>query len=485
MKDSFVNRREFLHQCAVATAACAVGVATARAQSPRPNIVFIYTDDQAAWTIGALGGPDAQTPHLDRLVAEGGICANAFVTTPVCSPSRAGLLSSRYGTEVGITDWIKPVLEQELGLEPNSSSWVRELRDAGYATGLVGKWHLGLPDRFHPSAFGYQSFAGFRSGGSTVENPELEIEGETKTVPGLTVDVLTDLGIEFIRAHANKQPFMLSIHHRSPHRPWPPHAAEDEAAYEGKKLTVPNPDYPDLDVERVEGYMRDYLESVSGVDRNVGRVLAVLDELKLSDNTIVIFTSDHGYNVGHHGLMHKGNATWITKAIRGVSEDQPSVKRPNMFDTSLQVPLIVRWPGHIAPGAKIEQAITNLDWYPTLLALAGVARSATDIRGRDFSPLLLGKSIAWDNTFYGEYSMHHTAEADLRMIRTPEWKLVLDLKNPGKDELYNLAKDPGETRNLIDVPESAAMRDSLREKIAGQMRAIKDPLVERMALRAP
>ncbi|MDZ4861589.1 MAG: sulfatase-like hydrolase/transferase [Candidatus Hydrogenedentes bacterium] len=330
--------------------------------------------------------------------------------------------------------------------------------------------------------FGYQHFAGFRIGGAKVENPELEIDGEKKIVQGLTVDVITDLGLDFIRAHAGAQPFMLSIHHRSPHRPWPPHAAEDEAPYKDKKLTIPNPEFPDLDVERVDELMRDYLESVSGVDRNVGRVMALLDELKLAENTIVVFTSDHGYNVGQHGILHKGNASWLTKAFRGVSEDQAEVKRPNMFDTSLRVPVAVRWPARIKAGTTMERCVTNLDWYPSLLALAGVEHESPGIHGRDFSPMLLGKPVAWDDSFYGEYSMHHTAEADMRMVRTPEWKLMIDFKNTGKDELYHLDKDPGETVNLIGKSEHAEIQRKLRERILERMNTIRDPLVQRMSV---
>ncbi|GMW00076.1 MAG: arylsulfatase A family protein [Candidatus Hydrogenedentota bacterium] len=479
-----IDRRAFL-QCCIAGTGALCGLPALRAAAAggtQPNIVFIFTDDQASWTIRALGGPDAYTPNLDRLFGESVTCPNAFVTTPVCSPSRLGLLTSRYGTEFGITDWIKPQLEHELGADPSLPTWVKTLRDAGYATGLVGKWHLGVPDRFHPSVFGYQHFAGFRIGGAPVENPEMEIDGEKKVVTGLTVDVITDLGMDFIRKNAKKQPFMVSIHHRSPHRPWPPHAEEDMAPYKDRKMTIPNPDYPDLDVERVEEYMRDYLESVSGVDRNVGRVMDLLKELEIEENTIVIFSSDHGYNVGHHGIIHKGNASWMTKALRDVSEDQPLRKRPNMFDTSLRVPVAVRWPGVLAPGSTMNKCITNLDWYPTLLAMAGIeAQTPTAIHGRDFLPLLKGETIPWDDSFYGEYSMHHTAQADMRMYRTPEWKLMIDYKNPGKNELYHLSIDPGETKNLIDMAEYAEIQKQLEDAILKRMRAIKDPLLDRLA----
>lgn len=476
-----LSRRRFLRHAAGVTCAAMAGLgARAGAEAGRrPNIVFIYTDDQAAWALHASGNADVHTPNLDRLFSEGVTLSNCFVTTPVCSPSRVGLLTSRYGSEVGIPDWISPQApkngeadERELGLDPSLPTWVRDLRDAGYATGLVGKWHLGVPDRFHPSHFGYAHFTGFREGGAKVIDPDLEKEGVVQSFQGLTVDILTDHAIEFVKDHAEKLPFLLSLHYRSPHAPWSPVAPEDSAPYDGKKLEAPNLDFPDLDVERVEKLMAEYLASVSGVDRNVGRVLAEIEGLGIAENTIVVFTSDHGYNVGHHGLLHKGNARWITHA-------NATVARPNMFDTSLRTPACVRWPGKLEAGARIGSAVTNLDWFPTLLALAGVSMPADrTIHGRDFSPLLLGEEVAWDEAFYGEYSIRHYTSADLRMYRSTEWKLIRDFMNEGKDELYHLAEDPGETVNLIDDEGAKAVRDQLHERLLAKMRSIKDPVLE-------
>lgn len=444
-----------------------------------PNILFILTDDQAAWAVGASGNPDAYTPNIDRLYREGAVLTNAFVTTPVCSPSRAGLLAGRYGTEVGITDWINPRggefqrKEDTVGLDPESPTWVRRLRDAGYRIALIGKWHLGTLDRFDPSHFGYESFSGFRAGGASPENPELEVDGETKIVPGLTVDIFTDYAIDFLRERDAAKPFLLSLHFRSPHAPWLPGAPEDLAPYDGKPLAVPEPDFPDLDTQKVEHDMREYLSSVTGVDRNIGRVLAALDELGLAQNTVVIFTSDHGYNVGHHGLLHKGNGGWMTNATRDIPFNDPRKVRPNMFDTSLRVPCVVRWPGVIESGSRVERVVTNLDWYQTLLAIAGLPPETDPrVHGRNFVPLLRGESTHWDDTFYGEYSIHHYTQADLRMLRTPEWKLVRDLRNPGHDEFYHLTTDPNEIRNLIDDPQFAKQLKRLDRELKARMRTI-------------
>lgn len=479
-----ISRRQFLSRSAGAAAGAfaanfALRSAAAKAAGP-PNILFIYTDDQAVWTIRQLGHANPVTPHLDRLFGESVQCANAFTTTPVCSPSRAGLICSRYGTEVGITDWIRPPdannrNEEEIGLDPATPTWVGQLRDAGYRTGLVGKWHLGTLDKYHPSQFGYDHFAGFREGGAAVENPVLEIGGEKKEVKGLTVDLLTDLAVEFIREA--KQPFMLSLHHRSPHAPWMPGSAEDAAAFAGRKLEIPNPDFPELDVERVDQLMGEYLQSVSGVDRSVGRLMALLEEMNLVENTLVVFTSDHGYNIGHHGIIHKGNGSWITLPARELAAKSPLTARSNMFDTSMRVPLAVRWPARLKAGRVVEETVTNLDWFPTLLAAAGLETPAeAGVRGRNFLPLLLGETLPWDNDLFGQYSQHHYVEANMRSYRSEDWKLVRFFGVFGRDELYCLADDPGETVNLIHTERGSGPYRRLNEKLLASMRAIGDPL---------
>jgi len=422
------------------------------------------------------GNADADTPGMDRLAAEGVKFTNFFTTTPVCSPSRVGFLTSRYGSEVGITDWIMPGPrgdnpgEAELGLDPSISTWVRDLRGEGYNTGLVGKWHLGTQDHFLPKHFGYDYFYGFREGGAKVENPLLEHDGVIAEEKGLTVDLLTDKALGFLQEAAAKDaPFMLSVHYRSPHAPWKPVAEEDAAHVKDRDLDLPDPDLDNLDHKRMDRMMREYLASVAGVDRNLRRILALLDETGLADNTVVIFTSDHGYNVGHHGLIHKGNASWLT-----LPDTTPSGRRPNMFDTSMRIPTLIRWPGVVKPGSQVKETITNLDWFPTLLAMAGL-RPKEDvlIHGNNFLPLLKGEKLDWDNTFYGEYGMHHYEVCDMRVYRTPAWKLMRDFRRPGKDELYDLINDPGETKNLIHDPAYADIRFSLSQKLNAHHQALE------------
>ena len=441
------------------------------------NIIIIMTDDQAPWALGHSGNDQAVTPNLDKLFQSGAYLKNAFTVTPVCSPSRASLMTSRYGSELGITDWINPRREPELGLAPDTPTWPQFLSTAGYNTGLIGKWHLGLLDKYHPSVFGYQTFMGFRGGGAPVKNPKLEKIGEEKVFNGLTMDILTDNAIEFVKAHAD-EPFAMSLHYRAPHAPWLPVTEEDAAPYENREMVVPHPDYPKLDTARVKKMMREYLSSVRGVDRNVGRFLKVLDDLKLAENSIVIYTSDHGYNMGHNGIWHKGNGHWVLTDPPPATPTIPKGQRPNMYDHSIRVPTAVRWPGVIKPGTEIEQTVTNLDWFPTLLAMAEVNLPAdVQLRGRSIVPVLKGETPEkWNNDLYAEYSTHHQSQTHMRMYRTPQWKLIRDFHNPGRDELYNLQKDPEERTNLINdqSEEVQAKINELNAALLKQMQSTDD-----------
>jgi choline-sulfatase len=438
-----------LAEALVATAALADGPERAGLGS-RPNIVFLYTDDQAQWAMGAYGNRDIRTPNLDRLAQAGAIFHNAFTVTPVCSPSRAALMTSRYPSELGIADWIDPQKEPDLGLAPAAIIWPELLRGFGYATMLAGKWHLGISDEFHPTRQGFDRFFGFRDGSNRPINPMLEIDGQLRHFKGSLPDLLVDEGLKFVEAHRDR-PFLLSIHFRAPHTPYAPVPEQDSAFY--RTLDPAIPDFPGLPRNRVKQITRDYYASVSSVDRNVGRLRAKIDELQLTSRTVVIFTSDHGYMIGQHGLWHKGNAAWLVAGKTGY--------RPNMFDDATRVPLLLSWPGVIRPGTKIERVVSNLDLFPTVLDFAGLGQPDNlIIRGRSLVPLLRGQSIPWDDTLFGQYDMHHDQVARMRMIRTPEWKLVRHFEPEGRDELYHLTEDSGETHDLASSTESKNREES-------------------------
>lgn len=472
--------------------------ASVKASEQGPNILFILTDDQAPWALGASGDPNASTPVKDELIRHGAYLRNAFTITPVCSPSRVNIMTSRYASEYGILDFIPHpdhiLYDPEfiVGLDPDHYiSFVEILKGAGYKTGLVGKFHLGDwtqgDMRYHPTSHGYEYFMGLTGGGTSPSDPFLEKDGQIKQFKGLTTDILADHVMAFIRENAGNR-FFLSWHTRAPHTAWLPVADDDWAPFANMDPKIPNPYYPDLDVERVKRRMREYLASTRGVDRNIGRVMSLLDELGLKENTVVIFYSDHGYNMGHNGIEHKGNGIWITKTIPEDQEDCLGRYRPNLYDNSLMVPAFVYWPGVINPGTVIDQTISSLDLYPTIVEMAGAELpNPRDhiIRGKSFLSLLKGEAdVEWNNDFYAEYSMINYCTAFLRSYRSGGWKLVRDFFDSGRDELYHIALDPEENINLIrdQRDEVRIVIDDLHNKILEQMEAINDPLLKEVQI---
>ena len=413
---------------------------------------------------------------MDKLFRSGAHLPNSFTVTPVCTPSRTSLMTSRYGSELGLTDWLNPRRERLHGLKPDAVTWPELLQAAGYRTGLVGKWHLGLLDEHHPTRHGYGHFMGFRGGGTRTADPVLEKDGKDRQYEGLTADILTDEALEFLdRERAG--PFLLSLHYRAPHTRWLPVAPEDWAPFDGLHPIIPNPEFPYLDVERVRRMTREYLASTKSVDRNLARVLARLEKLGLAGSTVIVYTSDHGYNMGQSGVWHKGNGHYVMTRNPPATANIPDGQRPNMWDRSIRVPTAVVWPGRIEPGTVIERTVSNLDWFPTLVSVAGAEVPAgAVVRGRNLVPLLLGTAERWDDELYGEYSTHHQSRTHMRMLRTPRWKLVRDFLNPERDELYDLAADPEETTNLIFHPGARAAKERLSGRLAARMRETGDRL---------
>jgi choline-sulfatase len=434
---------------------------------PRPNFVFLCTDDQAQWAVGAYGNREIKTPNLDTLARRGAIFRNAFAITPVCSPSRAALMTSRYPSELGIADWIDPRKEPDVGLAPSAITWPELLRGFGYATMLAGKWHLGTRDEFHPTRQGFDFFFGFRDGSNQPNNPRLELDGRVHELKGSLPDLLVNEGLSFIDRH-RQGPFLLSIHFRAPHTPYGPVPEEDAAPYRTLDPTIP--EVPGLPRDRVKQLYREYYASVTSVDRNLGRLLAKLSEWGLAERTVVIFTSDHGYMIGQHGLWHKGNAAWLVEGKKGY--------RPNMFDDAIRVPLLISWPGVVAPETTVTRVVSNLDLLPTILEIAGLGTPGNlEIRGKSLVPLMRNPTTAnWNDTLFGQYDMHHYQVARMRMIRTPEWKLVRHFEAGGHDELYHLTEDPGEINDLETStnPMHRSQRASLVERLESWMTRISD-----------
>ncbi len=443
----------------------------AEAQPPRYNLVMVVTDDQAAWTLGCYGNKEVQTPNQDRLAREGARLERAFTVTPVCSPSRATFLSGRYGTQVGITDWITPKqAEGGLGLDRKFVIWPEVLHQNGYRTALVGKWHLGGQPQYHPKQRGFDHFFGNLGGGWSPKDPTFEVEGKNQAFKGASADLMTDDALRFLDENAAR-PFALLVHYREPHAPYAPMPEQDMALYRDRDLTIP--DYPGLNRDKVLQKTREYYSSIHAVDRNLGRILDRLEKHQVADRTIVLYTSDHGYNIGQHGIWHKGNGSWILK--------DKETSRPNMFDTSLQIPWLVRWPGVVKPGTVVTRTITNLDTFPSVLAMLQVPMPKDlKLAGRDFTPLLRGQQVLWNDVFFGQYDLINGAKARMRMIRAPEWKLVRHYEAGGENELYHLKADPGETQNLYGKPETKPVQDDLQRQLVEWMRSIDDPLLREL-----
>ena len=459
----------------VAICALASGgvVAGSRAAPPeRLNLISIVTDDQGRWAVGAYGNKEIQTPNMDRLAREGALFTNAFVVTPVCSPSRATFLTGRYPTELGITDWIAPVeADAGLGMPTNVVTWPQVLQRNGYRTGLIGKWHLGWKPEHHPTKRGFHHFFGFLGGGARPVNPTLEQNGKDKRFDGPLPDILTDDALRFVERN-RARPFALSLHFRAPHLPYGPVPEVDSAPFKDLDPTIPKA--RGIDVQQVKKWTRDYYASIHSVDRNIGRLLDRLDELKLTGKTIVMFTSDHGYMIGHHGIHTKGNGVWVAGGVNGP-------KRPNMFEDAIRVPLIIRWPGVAKPGSKIDAHVSTLDTFRSVLGMLDVpAPKAVQARGVDFSETLkrsVAPATGAEEVLFGQYDLHNSGLAFMRMLRTPEWKLVRYHYANFQDELYDLKNDPGETRNLYRRPQHREVRERMEKQLRKYEKAIDDPIL--------
>lgn len=433
----------------------------------RPNIVAIVTDDQARWAVGAYGNSEIKTPQMDRIAREGALFRNATTATPVCSPSRATYFSGRWPSEVKIHDWIAPD-EAAAGVGLSEMTWPALLQQGGYKTAMIGKWHLGDRPQFHPHQKGFDHFFGFLGGGNKPMNPTLEVEGKEQQLTGPLPDLLTDSAIDFVRKN-QAGPFLVCLHFRAPHLPYLPVPDEDSAHY--KDLDPSIPDLADSNPKVLKQWQRDYYSSISSVDRNIGRVLATLDELKLTDNTLVLFTSDHGYNNGRHGVDTKGNGQWWRGGVRGP-------KRPNMWETSITVPLLIRWPGVVKPGDVVEEPVQNLDMFRTMLGVAGVTLPAgLIVHGRDYSPRLRGRPLEPVPAVFGMYDLHNGGLAYMRMIRTDRFKLIRHFRARGMDELYDLQKDPDEEKNVISAKGQAEVLKKLQADLTAWQQSIDDPVL--------
>jgi arylsulfatase A-like enzyme len=434
---------------------CSVLATALAAAERRPNLLFIYTDDQRwdAMSVvqqeqGERGRfPWLQTPHMDRLAAEGVRFRNAFVTLPLCSPSRAVFLTGRYNHLNGIANNRTPFPE-------NSVTHATLLRAAGYTTGYFGKWHMNGQRGQRP---GFDFSASFTGQGRYVDCP-IEVNGEVRPSQGWVDDVTTDYALEFIRQH-RARPFSVVVGYKATHGPFDPAERARERFGDSKVRPVPNLGLrPPYRVEANDPIVKtgattnlNYFRCISAVDDNVGRLLAALDELGLAQDTVVVFTSDNGYYLGEHSLGDKRS----------------------LYEESIRIPFLARYPRQFPQNRTVDELVLNLDLAPTWLDLAGVA-APPEIQGRSWRPLAAGRRTAWREAFLAEYFLENAFPSTPTTIavRTATTKLI---KFPGHDdwtELFDLAADPYETRNLARDPAHAALLARMQAAFDREARAV-------------
>ena len=424
-----------------------------------PNIVVILTDDQGAWAMGCAGNSEIRTPNLDRLANSGTRLENFFCASPVCSPARASILTGRIPSQHGVHDFIRirqgrnPLLLGEKGdgraIEylKGQTAYTDLLAKAGYCCGISGKWHVG--DECKPQkSFSFWRVNALGNGGYYRTPIVTETDPEPKWDTRYFTDIVTDNALEFLaQQREGSAPLYLSVHYTAPHSPWQRkhHPAELFDDYYNNCPFESVPDEPlhpnqfhrawlEPNAANRRELLSGYYAAVTGMDAGVGRILDWLEANGLREDTLVVFLSDNGMNMGHHGIYGKGNGTFPQ----------------NMYDTSVKIPAIVSRPGHVQQGRLCSALLSQIDVRPTLLEYAGIPDPEADrLPGRSFVPLLAGKNCGGhDRVFvFDEYGPVH-------MVRTHEWKYVH--RYPlGPDELYDLANDPGEAANLIDAPEHA------------------------------
>ena len=462
----------------------------------KPNILFIMSDDHASHAMSCYGSRINETPHLD-CIAQGGMrFDNCFCTNSICTPSRATILTGTYNHVNNVTTLASKMDGRQL-------TFPKLLQKQGYQTAVIGKWHLGHGGIYDPTGFDYWNVL---PGQGLYHDPEMFEMGEKKVFKGYVTDIITDFSLDWLRERDKNRPFCLLCHHKAPHRQWEP---DEKHARMYEDIDIPEPetfndDYSNraraaaeakMRVERdlnpgdlkqpvpqgltseeekswkYQRYIKDYLRCVASIDDNVGRLLDYLDEEGLTDNTIVIYTSDQGFFLGDHG--------WYDKRF--------------MYEESLRMPFIIRYPEEIKPGTVNEDIMLNVDFAPTFLDYAGID-IPEQMQGTSFRPLLNGQVPEdWQTSMYYRYWMHlahHYVYAHYG-VRTLRYKLIYyyadALGQPGavdepkepEWELFDLEKDPCEMNNVYNNPEYAAVVKELKTELRRLQEQVGDEPYEK------
>ena len=459
-------------------------------EKPR-NVVFVLSDDHRYDFMGFMPeAPDfLETPAMDRMAREGAHLKNAFVSTSLCSPSRASILTGQYMHHHRVVDNQRPV-------PPETVFFPQYLQRAGYATAFVGKWHMGH-DRDAPRP-GFGHWVSFRGQG-TYFDPQLNVNGQQRQFKGYTTDVLTDQALRWLREERQPdKPFFLYLSYKAVHYPFLP-APRHDNRYSEKPI-----DYPETMANTERNYRtqprwvrerrysihgidhmetgafdkdpvpdfdelyHNYAETVHGLDENLGRVLSYLDETGLSQNTLVVYMGDNGFELGEHGFYDKRDA----------------------FEESIRVPMLAYAPGMIAPGTRVTEMIQNIDVAATLLQACHVPLpDDAEMDGKSFLPLLRNQAIPWRDHILYEYhwEWNFPATPTTLAIRSSRYKYVFYHGVWDANGFYDLESDPHERHNLIHVPSYegriAAMKQQLFSELdasGGLVLPIRPPAGERL-----
>jgi N-acetylglucosamine-6-sulfatase len=415
--------------------------------TPR-NIVLILADDHRADAMGFVGHPFLETPNLDRMAREGVHFPNAMVTTALCSPSRASILTGLYAHRHRVVDNNNPV--------PNDLVFFPQyLQHAGFQTAFVGKWHMG-GDSDAPQR-GFDHWVSFRGQGSYLPVAAgLNVNGKQVPQRGYITDELTDYAVEWLERRDRARPFFLYLSHKAVHsnfvpadrhqgryakQPVPPPASQDPAAAIGRPMWVTNQrnswhgvDYPYHSQLDVAEYYRRYAETLLAVDDSLGRVLDALQQQGVLDNTLVLYMGDNGFAFGEQGLIDKRTA----------------------YETSMRIPMVARAPGLLAAGATIQAVVANIDVAPTMLEVAGLQPPA-GLDGRSMVPLARNAAAPWREELLYEYywERNFPQTPTIHALRGNRYKYIRPHGIWDLEELYDLSTDPQELRNLAIDPAHA------------------------------
>ena len=417
------------------------------------NIILILCDDMGHWAMGCAGNEEIHTPNLDRLAATGMRFENFFCTSPVCSPARASIFTGKMPSQHGVQDWLANHDNDSQEYLQGQTTYPELLSKNGYTCGISGKWHLGNAKN---KQMGFSHWYVYHSAQADYYGAPMIRNGESATESGYITDCLTNDALSFLSTQTDRQnPFYLSVHYTAPHKPWidcHPHKYLDmykNCPFDSIPSEPKHPwqidTHPWPEGEERRKTLQGYFAAVTAMDAGIGQIIDFLEREGMRDNTLIFFMSDNGMNMGHHGIVGKGNGTFPM----------------NLYDTSVKVPAIASQPGVIPQGVVCHSLLSQYDFMPTVLDWASVKLPYPDgLPGHSFADILRSGEEKHHShiVVYDEYG-------PVRMIRNSEWKYIHRYPY-GPHELYNIKDDPSETANLYE--------DGTKQDIASKMKAQLD-----------